>query len=182
MMTSRTKTPLDLRSAFTLVELLLVLALVVVLAAIAAPLMTGALAKARLDAAAEELVSAWNEARLEAIRTGEPIAFRCQIETPTYQVGSLSAAMQGEVSGVNKHDDLSSVIFKQLSLGEHDDDPPPDPTVVAVLVFQPDGVTSDAFAIIQAEGGARRRVSLRGLTGTATIKAISSEPRLAGSF
>ena len=182
MTTSRTKIRPSPQAAFSLLELLLVLALAVVLAALAAPAFEGALSRTRLDSAAERLASAWGEARLEAIRTGEPVAFRCELGTPTYRVGTLSA-MWETTPGVTSQEsnELSSVVFKQLSLGEPGDLPPADPTVAAVLVFQPSGVTSDAYAILESAEGDLRRVELRGLTCASSIEAIGSESLLAGA-
>ena len=173
VMTRPNRAPLFGRAdGFTLVELLLVLALIVLLGTMAAPSLSGALAKARINSAAEELATAWGQARLEAIRSGEPIAFRCQLGTSNYFVGPLSAVMQQ--AGQPSDKELSSVTFKQISFGEPEDMPPADPGVVAILVFQADGATRDAYAVIESENGALRRIVLEGLTCAAEIETISA--------
>lgn len=166
------------RAAFTLVELLLVLALVVVLAAFVAPSLTGTLSRVRLDGAAEQVRTAWADARLEALRTGTPVAFQCRLGSGEYTVsllenaaaalgGSTESADQGQLAD-DDYEDLGEVKFEQLSLGTPTD-PVVDPAIVACLVFRPDGATDDAFAILRATDGRQRRVLLRGLTCAATI-------------
>ena len=167
------------RRGFTLVELLLVLALAVVIAALAAPSMSGTLARVRLDAAAEEVRTAWVEARLEAMRTGEPVAFQCRLGTGQYTVSTLAdatAAMGGSTEIADQveladddYEDLGVITFTQLTLGDPAVDPTIDPAVAACVVFRPDGATDDALAVVRAESGSERRIVLRGLTGAASI-------------
>lgn len=180
----RPKTKPDPRPApagFTLVELLLVLALVVLVAAMVAPSLSGTLGRVRLEAAAEAVRTAWVDARLEAIRTGEAVAFQCRLGTGEYTVSKLAdagAALAGseEVAdqvtlAIDEHEDLGAVKFVQLSAG----DPltaAVDPTVAACVVFRPDGATDDAWAIVESEDGRRRRITLRGLTGAARIDEV----------
>lgn len=156
---------------FTLVELLLVLALAVMIAAMAAPSLTGTLDNIRLDGAAEQVRDAWADARLRAIRTGEPIAFQCQLGTSQYCVSTLNGAANA-IAGADpttENEDLSAeVTFQQVSIGAPDD-PLVDPTVPACMVFRPDGAADDAFAIVRAADGRTRTITLRGLTGSATI-------------
>lgn len=184
---SRPKTTLDRRrslSGFTLVELLLVLSLVVMLAAMVAPSLTGTLGRVRLDAAAEAVRIAWVDARLEAMRSGEPVAFQCQLGTGRYTVSklvdaSIAGAVPDEGAGGSttladdEHEDLGAVTFVQLSAGN------PltavvDPAVAACLVFHPDGATDDAWAIVESADGRRRRITLRGLTGAARVQEVSA--------
>lgn len=169
---------------FTLVELLLVLALVVMLASMVAPSLTGTLGRVRLDAAAEAVRTAWVDARLEAMRTGEPFAFQCQLGTGRYTVSKLidatavSALPEEESAGSttladDEHEDLGAIKFVQLSAGN------PltavvDPSVATCLVFRPDGATDDAWAIVESADGRRRRITLRGLTGAARVEEVSA--------
>ncbi len=170
-------------AGFTLVELLLVLALVVMLAALVSPSLSGTLEKVRLDAAAEQVRTAWIDARLEAMRGGESVAFQCRLGEGFYTLSTLAdatAAQAGseEVADQAKladddYEELGGVTFVQLSLGDGTD-PTVDPAVPACLVFRPDGATDDAFAIIQTPDGRQRRITLRGLTGAARIEDGSS--------
>ena len=170
-------------AGFTLVELLLVLALVVMLASMVAPSLMGTLGRVRLDAAAEAVRTAWVDARLEAMRTGEPFTFQCQLGTGQYTVAKLiDAAVAGAVTAEgagsttladDEHEDLGAIKFVQLSTGN------PltaavDPAVAACLVFRPDGATDDAWAIVESADGRRRRITLRGLTGSARVEEVSA--------
>jgi Tfp pilus assembly protein FimT len=149
------------------------------LAAMVAPSMTGTLGRVRLDAAAAAVRTAWVDARLEAMRSGEPFTFQCQLGTGQYTVSKLidataATALTEEDAGSttladDEHEDLGDIKFVQLSAGN------PltavvDPAVAACLVFRPDGATDDAWAIIESADGRRRRITLRGLTGAARVE------------
>lgn len=177
------------RAGFTLVELLLVLALAVAIAAIAAPSVTGTLDRVRLDGAAEQVRRAWSDARLQAIRDGEPIAFQAQVGAGGFTLcrladaGLVGAAGSGVAAAVGANgqavaqqgalseadsQELSEVVFAQVSTGVPGD-PLIDPAVAACVVFRADGSTDDAFAIIRAADGRQRTITLRGLTGAVRI-------------
>jgi prepilin-type N-terminal cleavage/methylation domain-containing protein len=64
------------RSAFTLLELMLVLALIVAISALAMPSFRGAMTTWRLRSAADQIRAAWNRTRSDAIRDGEVYVFR----------------------------------------------------------------------------------------------------------
>lgn len=172
-------TPNRRPSGFTLVELLLVLAVAVALAAMAAPSLYGSMDRARLDAAAEDVRSAWAEARLQAMRAGEPLAFQAQLGSGEYRVTPLASAgdpaapptvetQPSIAANPEGSEDLGAVTFVQISNGVAGD-PAIDPSVAACLVFRADGSTDDAFAVIQSADGRRRTIMLRGLTGAARI-------------
>ena len=176
------------RGGFTLVELLLVLALAVVLASLAAPSLSGTLARVRLDAAADQVRDAWNEARLEAIRTGRPVAFQCQLGAGRYTLSNLAEAVAAQAGSTevadqeelvnDEYEDLGEITFVQCSQGQ-EEDPGIDPLVAACLVFRPDGAADDAFAIIQSSKGTQRKIVLRGLTGAARVDdgySVEEEP------
>src|SRR3954471_4853128 len=73
----------------TLVEVCLVLALLVVIAAIAIPAMGGAFARASLRGGCDTLRSAWSKARMAAIQKGETVVFRCEPKGGRFQVITL---------------------------------------------------------------------------------------------
>ena len=80
-------------NGFTLFELLLVLSLLVVMGGLIVPALSGAFTHTKLHSAADDIQSAWSEARLAAIEGGRPVAFCCLIgggefETKPHQLGT----------------------------------------------------------------------------------------------
>jgi prepilin-type N-terminal cleavage/methylation domain-containing protein len=80
---------LDRRLGFTLLELMLVLAILVVIAAIATPVLDRVLERQKLRGAAEELRLAWENARLTAMRTGQVQVFTCEIGERAYSIDPM---------------------------------------------------------------------------------------------
>ncbi len=74
------------RHGFTLMELLLVLALLTVLTGIAWPLISRAYVNIKLRNAAEQIQAAWGKARVQAISTGLPHVFRFEMQAGDYSV------------------------------------------------------------------------------------------------
>jgi prepilin-type N-terminal cleavage/methylation domain-containing protein len=70
----------------TLMELLLVLALLVIAGSIAIPAITGAFSSVRLRRAGDAVIARWAEARAQAIETGAPYQFRFTPETGKYRL------------------------------------------------------------------------------------------------
>lgn len=71
----------------TLVELLVVLALLVVIGSIVVPVFTGSFSSVRLRRAGDQVLSRWSQARAMAIERGETYQFTFTPESGTYQVG-----------------------------------------------------------------------------------------------
>jgi Tfp pilus assembly protein FimT len=63
----------------TLLEILLVLALIVIVFAVAVPTLTGSLSNQRLKKSAEVVRTAFSRARVKAMRNGRIQAFHCQL-------------------------------------------------------------------------------------------------------
>lgn len=74
------------RSAFTLLELLLALSLLVAVAAITWPALERPLASQRLRRAAEQVRTQWIKTRTKAINTGEVYSFQYQPDSARYRV------------------------------------------------------------------------------------------------
>ncbi|QDU89983.1 hypothetical protein Pla175_33820 [Pirellulimonas nuda] len=159
---------------FTLVEVLLVLALMVVVAALAAPAMSGAFGRGQLRQAAQKLCTVWSQARLDAMSTGTPREFRCELGTGTFSIATGSVVADPTADpAVGSSQGVESAVFQRLvvtdqngqtAIGEGDGD------ASVPLVFQPDGTSSDAEVVLAAPEGARLIVSLRGLTGSTEIR------------
>jgi type II secretory pathway pseudopilin PulG len=78
----------------TLVELLVVLALLVVIGSIVVPVFTGSFSSVRLRRAGDQVLSRWSQARAMAIERGETYQFTFTPESGTYQVGPWMPFLQ----------------------------------------------------------------------------------------
>ncbi len=77
----------DARGGFTLLELVLVLAIIVLIGALAVPSLGEVFERQKLQGAAQELRLKWDRARLEAMRTGQAQVFQCTIGQRDYSLG-----------------------------------------------------------------------------------------------
>ncbi len=84
----RTHKPIA-HSGFTLLELLLVLAILVVIGGIASPMLGGLFERQKLSGAIETMRLQWEEARLKAMRTGQAQVFTCELGTNSYSIKPL---------------------------------------------------------------------------------------------
>lgn len=75
-----------LRSAFTLLELILVLAILAAIGAILAPSVGEAFQRQKLNSAIDHLRTEWDKARLTAMKTGQIQAFNCTIGDRGYTI------------------------------------------------------------------------------------------------
>lgn len=74
------------RAAFSLIEMILVLAILVAIGAIVAPSFNEAFIRQRLQSSADRLRSEWERARLTAMKTGQTQIFTCVPDTGGYTV------------------------------------------------------------------------------------------------
>lgn len=79
------------RSAFTLLEMLLVVVLILILMALAVPTMEGVYGDLRGRAAADALRAAWSDARVRAVNEGRPYRFSLIEGQGNYRVAPDSA-------------------------------------------------------------------------------------------
>src|SRR5438874_4807621 len=86
------------RSGYTLLELMLVLAIIVVMAAIAYPSATAMYGHLRLSQAADAVRAAWAEARAHAIDEGRPYRFAIIPDQGNYRVAPDSPEFWGSSS------------------------------------------------------------------------------------
>lgn len=80
------------RGGFTLLEVLLVLAVVVAITGLAWPALRGGYDASRLKTVGAEVRAAWIEARNQAMESGELRGFRCIRDGIKYQIYNLEAA------------------------------------------------------------------------------------------
>lgn len=175
-------------AAYTLVEVLLVLALLVLAAGLVGPAVLDGGARNELEEAGEKVANMWSRARLDAVTSGQVLIFRCQPGMGVASVAGindgLEAAETGDAAAVDtaptQELNLEGITFLQVAVAE----PPGSQHVVfdssasggpCVVLFRPDGATSDAEAILQHESGDQIVVTLRGLTGATRVVDVSSD-------
>lgn len=73
-------------SGMTLIEILVVLALLVVIGGLVIPVFEGSIASVRLRRAGDQVVTGWSRARAEAIESGQPYQFRFTPDTGTFVI------------------------------------------------------------------------------------------------
>ena len=194
----RVLTPFS-RPAPTLFEVLLVLALLVVIGAVATPLLTGSLARARLENSGELVRVAWARARLAAMQAGEPYVFRYEPKGSRYQIVLLSAITAEDAEDVNTlpPEDEADAEYAEADMLRLSKSRLPQEIVFASgdvsavpqlagaaataggwsqpIMFYPDGTTSDAAVLIADASDETMRVTLRGLTGISRASEVGSE-------
>lgn len=182
----------------TLLELLLVLCLLVILAALAWPALDRPLATQRLRKAADSLRAEWGRARVEAMSSGQTFIFRCTPESGRYSVESFlgpeaapDTALLEETDGSGDREQaLADVHWHERSLpegilfaagriafdgrsqmvqSEEESLGATEATRTEPILFYPDGTTSTAQVLLKNEHGSLIELSLRGLTGVVTV-------------
>jgi type IV fimbrial biogenesis protein FimT len=111
------------RYGFTLVELLVVVALVAVLAALAVPSFAGMFQRHRVDAVRHELLASLQLARVEAIRLGAAVVLERQSDCATVlesgQHWGCGWQMYADLNGNNSRDTATEPILQSSSLPPH---------------------------------------------------------------
>ncbi len=183
-----------LRRAFTLLEVLLVLALAVAITAVALPALGRPWASQRLRSAADLIRAEWTRARFKAISTGQTVVFRytpegCRYLTEVLTTDAYSAwaAEFGAVAG----DDLgfratceervlpqgvtfvgAEVLADTRTEAADAELPPASAEWSDAIYFYPDGTASTARLVLANEYSDWVEVTLRGLTGVITTSDV----------
>jgi prepilin-type N-terminal cleavage/methylation domain-containing protein len=189
------------RTGFTLIEILLVLAIIVAVAALSAPVLRGVIQDTRLRAAGETVRTEWTRAHVKAMKTGRIQVFRYELGGTKYSVQPWIAgddALESNAQATSSFDPPE----KQDSANRGEGSELPEGTMFVggdavvesrsisieqaaadatqfqaewsrPILFYPDGSTSDAFVLIANERDVGVRVELRGMTGTATLGEIT---------
>lgn len=184
----------DRRTGFTLLELLLVLALAATVLALVLPAVQGPLRRQRLIAAAGELRVELGRVRNDAVRQGRMYTMSLEVEGNRFNAlpydaagssGPMSEASLSATSmaGAAEFDDASQsagvirsgklpegIVFESVDVVLDDASPSADePADAPQLYFFPDGTTSDALIVLRSERDRAVSVTLRGITGTSLL-------------
>jgi prepilin-type N-terminal cleavage/methylation domain-containing protein len=178
------------RSAYTLLEMLIVLAALAVLTALTWPAVRGMLGKSELRDAAKQVRVALARARLEAIESGVPQRFRYATGAGRFEVGPLSTSRDDRGVAPQPARRLSRTgepavqslphgvwfvgpeVRQSRAESPSSREPSGEGGWSAPVVFHPNGRSNNARIQLAGPGGLYVEVALRGLTGTTKIGPI----------
>jgi len=189
--TSGVSCPAATRSrGYTLLELLLVLGIMIILAGITMPMALDTLDTHRLRASADRVQGAFADARNQAIRSGNEVAFYYQTGFRTFFVLEFNPLIPKPLPPVPDEqwtrDSTSDIRSNVLEMGVRfagaNVSPDSRSQVSQVtdvpnyqrILFYPDGTAQPARVFLINETGAGIRVELRSLTGTSLVSEILS--------
>jgi prepilin-type N-terminal cleavage/methylation domain-containing protein len=170
------------RRGFTIVEVLLVAAVIVMLAAMAYPSIEAMYGDLRLTAAADQVRGRWADARTRAIEEGRPYRFATQPDGQ-YKVAPdtsefWSGSSETTAGDVNNSDTPPLVIEESLPQGlkfadESNSGDADSGSWQTAIKFLPDGTANaDKTITIQADGYRPVQLRVRALTGAVTVDTL----------
>jgi type II secretory pathway pseudopilin PulG len=172
--------PNQRRPAFTLLEILLVLVILILLAAVAYPTLSGMYGDVRVKAAGDQVRAAWTEARSNAIEGGRDYRFSVQPGTGKFRVAPNSQSFWDGSNGASDPPDPNAppplVQEGELSGGivfDVSSDLPSDGTWTTVVVFKSQGDCSADTEISLKEAdddGTPIVIRVRAMTGAISVR------------
>ena len=179
------------RRGFTLMEVVLVLVLMALIAGAAWPSVQRLYASRRLGSAADQIRSAWCQARIEAMRSGHTYTFRYQLDGDHYRLeaqsdqgvassasagaaggdvasGAATCAEQTLPEGIKFSSAASGGDTAAQSAGGQSDG------WSAPILFYPDGTALDVQLVLADQRSRAVRVILRGMTGAVTLSDLDT--------
>ncbi len=169
------------RRGFSLLEILLVLAVFVVISAMAIPATTSLFSGQQLRSAADIVRARFSDARVRAIKTGDVYAFFYKPGGGDYWIAPMVSGFRSLASGTTppSHQYLleNQITFSEgetaqdarsTATAENADAARDQYSQYRPILFYPDGTSQNATILLQARNGLRIQVNLRGLTGVAT--------------
>lgn len=182
------------RNAFTLIELILVLGVMVMIFSLAIPLATRTMGSHALRQSADRVRVAMGQARVEAIKSGQIQAMFFQTNSDWFNVGPFNqilaqeglAARQAQVAANNAKTNLgenrlpNGIVFVSgvtVADGRSADalsrNGGGGSSQIQPILFYPDGTAQDARVFLRDERQNMTSVQLRGLTGVSRTVAVA---------
>jgi type II secretory pathway pseudopilin PulG len=178
------------RSAYTLFEVVLVMAVMVIAAGMSYPSLKSMYPPYKLNGAVDSVRAAWAEARNHAIAEGRPYRFSLESGGGHFRVAPDASDYWPSGEGGNDPLGKGTVIVKALPSGVRfgvgdkapdeppaetgnakEEDQPPSNNWITGVVFLPDGsAKQDVTATFRVRGARPATLMLRGLTGTVTTQ------------
>lgn len=186
--------PSKYRNAFTLIELILVLGIMVMIFSLAIPLAARTMGSHALRQSADRVRVAMGQARVEAIKSGQIQAMFFQINSDWFNVGPFNqllaqqglAAQQAQIAANNVKTDLgdnrlpNGIVFASgvtVADGRSADalirNGGGGNSQIQPILFYPDGTAQDARVLLRDEKQNMTSVQLRGLTGVAKTVTVA---------
>ncbi len=193
--TKFTKLTINRESGFTLIELILVMAIIVLVGALAGPSIVQTFSRQTLEKGADRVRIAMGQARVNAIRTGDVYAVFVLEGGAWFQVAPFSQAQAMSTAASQRQ-----MLAARREQSEYEEDLlPPGITfyrgTIAVdnraavvldtgnaegrlrpILFYPDGTSQDARLTIQNDKGNFVEIRLRGLTGISSLVRLDQPP------
>jgi prepilin-type N-terminal cleavage/methylation domain-containing protein len=163
------------RRGYSILELLVVMAALLILGAFALPTLFGMKGDTRSKAAADMLRSRMNEARAKAMEDGTPYRLALSADQKRIRIAPDTFAANGMDEDVGvmfvAEDDLPEAVTAEVMLDEFDQVMQDDAGWVRVATFLPDGTCrEDSVEVeIKEPGTVPFVVKLRGLTGAVSV-------------
>lgn len=186
-------------TGFTLMEIIIVLALMVTIGAMAAPTFQGTLKQQRLRKAAETIRADWVRTRGTAMQNGETQVWTCITSSgqfSTNAAGNLSMSEAGDMvsadtglsptsgmssdetfgkslsNGISITDVMISEADTMISMSQFSTGAD---TGNAIVFFYPDGTCSSARITLQGETGEQLAIVLNGVAGTTRLVRVENQ-------
>lgn len=173
----RASNPFTPRHGYTLLEVLVVVALIAIIAALAVPNIEGMYGHVRMSASIDQVRAQWAEARAHAIDNGVPYKFsvmmgqerfRVAPDLPEFWNGGDTSGGQLEEGTAYVHEDSleKGIVFTNGSNGTSGD-------WHTVAIFLPNGeCKEDADVTLGGQGYRSHQIRVRGLTGVVTVQPL----------
>jgi prepilin-type N-terminal cleavage/methylation domain-containing protein len=176
------------RRGYTLFEILLVMAILVVVGAVAVPIFRQSFEVERLRKGGDTLRTAWAKARVQAMTTGQTHVFQFEYATNQFVVGpwetgaeqTEAAATSTAVQRTGQLPDgivfyaAEKLVDARATAGEEGG-----AEAAPQIFFYPDGTTSTAQVMLANQHDRFVKVLLRGLTGVPRVGDVVSADELA---
>jgi prepilin-type N-terminal cleavage/methylation domain-containing protein len=172
------------RPGLTLIEVLLVMALLLILGAVAYPTLSAMYGDVRVKAAADEVRAAWTEARAQAIEDGRAYRFSVEPGTGKFRVAPDAGDFWDGSGGGPTDDSAPPAHIQEGTLPngivfDVSADLPSDGSWTTVVLFNPDGTCPQDVEVTLKEDDDSTPVvvRVRAMTGAVTVRKKSSGDR-----
>jgi prepilin-type N-terminal cleavage/methylation domain-containing protein len=174
------------RAAFSLVEVMVVIAVLVIIGAIAYPSLEAMQSRFSLDSSIDQIKARWAECRAHAIEEGQAYRFgvkpnssqfRCAPDSAEYWDGGGAGATQAntDVQPLVVEESVEKDVLFRMAEGSGGNE---SGGYLGVVVFLPDGTCkADASIQFEVDGGKPTTLKIRALTGIITTSRDTAEAR-----